>query len=246
VSEESLDGEEFADDDAPAHSAVYWLWRGVLILVGLLVVLPVFVVLLYRVVPPPTTPLAIITRLTGGPIYKQWMPLERISPYLVKAVIASEDDKFCSHHGFDWEAIDKAMAQNGRSRTLRGASTISQQTAKNLFLPASRTWIRKGIEAYFTVLLETFWPKRRIIEVYLNVVEWGPQRFGAEAAARMDFGKPAAALNAREAARLAAILPNPKIWRAVNPGPYVAARTDDIVARMGEVTRDRLDACIGR
>ncbi len=233
------------DNGRPRARGIRWA-RLLIYVLAVLVGLPVGLVLIYRVVPPPTTPLAIVTRLTSGPIAKQWMPLDRISPYLVKAVIASEDDKFCTHHGFDWQAIDKAMAQNQKSRTLRGASTISQQTAKNLFLPTSRTWVRKGFEAYFTVLLETLWPKRRILEVYLNVVEWGPQTFGAEAASKMDFGKPAAALNAREAARLAAILPNPKLWHAVNPGPYVAGRTDDIALRMGEVTRDHLDSCIGR
>lgn len=223
-----------------------WIRRIALVVFGTVVVLPVLIVLLYRFVPPPTTPLAAATWLTEGAITKEWVPLARMSPALAKAVIAAEDNKFCSHSGFDWEAIDKAMERNARGRTLRGASTISQQTAKNLFLPPSRNWLRKGFEAYFTVLIEGLWPKRRIMEVYLNIIEWGPRQFGAEAASRINFGKSASAITVADAARLAAILPNPRVWRANNPGPYVARRSGEIAARMGQVTRDRLDACLTR
>jgi monofunctional biosynthetic peptidoglycan transglycosylase len=162
----------------------------------------------------------------------------------VRAVIASEDGKFCSHHGFDVEAIDRALERNAVSNRLRGASSISQQTAKNLFLGPDRTWLRKGVEAYLTVLIETFWPKRRIMETYLNIAEWGPRRFGAEAAARANFRKPASQLSPLEAARLATILPSPLNYRADVPGPFVARQSQIILARMAEVRRDRLDACV--
>jgi monofunctional glycosyltransferase len=179
-----------------------------------------------------------------GPIEQRWLPLDAISPNLVRAVIAAEDDKFCSHHGFDMEAIDKAIERNAVSKRLRGASSISQQTAKNLFLGPDRTWLRKGVEAYLTVLIETLWPKRRIMETYLNIAEWGPRRFGAEAAARANFRKAASQLSPLEAARLATILPSPLNYRADAPGPFVARQSQVILARMAEVRRDRLDACI--
>lgn len=223
-----------------------WLSRILLILVGVMVILPVILVLILRFVPPPMTPLMLGTWLSDGPLTKTWMPLESISPNLVRAVIASEDGKFCSHYGFDLEAIDKALEHNTSGGSVRGASTISQQTAKNLFLSPDRTWIRKGIEAYLTVLIEALWPKKRIMETYLNIAEWGPRRFGAEAAAQANFKKPAAKLSVLEAARLATILPNPRNYRADAPGPYVVRQSAIIAARIGEVSRDRLDACVYR
>ncbi len=200
-------------------------------LIGIVVILPVSLILLFRFVPPPITPLMLGTLVTDGPISQRWVPLEAISPNLVRAVIGSEDGKFCSHYGFDLAAIDKALAANASGGNLRGASTISQQTAKNLFLSPDRTWTRKGIEAYLTVLLEALWPKRRIMETYLNIAEWGPRRFGAEAAAEADFHKPAAKLTVMEAARLATILPNPRNYRADAPGPYVARQSGVIAAQ---------------
>ena len=204
------------------------------------IALPAGLILTFRFVPPPMTPLMVFY---GGPVTQQWTPLESISPNLLQAVIASEDDKFCSHSGFDFEAIDQALDENAAGKRLRGASTISQQTAKNLFLLPDRTWVRKGIEAYLTVLLEALWPKRRILETYLNIAEWGPGRFGAEAAAQANFHKSAWQLTANEAARLATILPNPKEYKAEPPSPYVARQSQVILARMGEVKRDKLDAC---
>jgi monofunctional biosynthetic peptidoglycan transglycosylase len=183
-------------------------------------------------------------RLDSGPITKPWVPLTAISPNLVRAVIASEDSRFCSHHGFDWDAIDRALEQDAAGDRLRGGSTISQQTAKNLFLLPDRSWTRKGAEAWFTVLLEAMWPKRRIVETYLNIAEWGPQRFGAEAAARAEFGKPAANLSVSESARLATVLPNPRNYRAGKPGAYVLRQSQVVAARMAIVRRDRLDGCI--
>ena len=223
-----------------------WARRLVLAFLGVTVVVPVLLILLARFIPPVLTPLMLATWITEGRISTQWTPLRAISPNLVRAVIASEDDKFCSHSGFDFEAIDKALASNADGGRLRGASTISQQTAKNLFLSQNRTWVRKGIEAYLTTLIEALWPKQRIMETYLNIVEWGPGRFGAEAAAEANFKKPAAKLSIGEAARLATILPNPRLYRADKPGPYVTRQSAIIAARMGQVSRDRLDACVYR
>ena len=193
-------------------------------------------VVLYREVPPPLTPLMLIRRVEGYPITRSWRPLDRISPHLVRAVMAGEDARFCLHHGFDWAAIEDAWRryESGRGR-LRGASTISMQTAKNVFLWPGRDWPRKALEAYFTALIELAWGKRRIVEIYLNVVEWGPGIYGAEAAAEHYFRKPAAALDTEEAARLAAILPDPLRWSASRPGRYVAGRSAVIRARMPEV-----------
>jgi monofunctional glycosyltransferase len=223
-----------------------WLRRIILVIAGVTIVLPVSAILFFRFVPPLMTPLMLATAISDGGYVEHWVPLTAISPNLVRAVIASEDARFCSHHGFDWDSIDRAIAHNEDGLALRGASTISQQTVKNLFLSPARTWTRKGIEAYLTVLIETLWPKRRILEVYLNIAEWGPQIFGAEAAARADFRKPAAKLSALEAARLATVLPNPKAYRAARPGPYVARQSQVIAARMAQVSRDKLDACIYR
>jgi monofunctional biosynthetic peptidoglycan transglycosylase len=220
-----------------------WVRRTLVVLFGIVFVLPVMLVLLYRVVPPPTTPL-IIGMSFSQEVRQDWVPLSAMSANLVKAVIASEDSKFCSHSGFDWQAIQEALEYNASGQGVRGASTISQQTAKNLFLPPARTWIRKGVEAYFTVLVEGLWPKWRIMETYLNIVELGDGNFGVEAAAQDYYGKPAAELTRGEAARLAAILPNPRNYRVVDAGPYVTRRTNQIVGMMGAVTRDRLDDCV--
>ncbi len=199
-----------------------------------LVVVSLAPVVLYRFVDPPVTPLMVIRHFTdGAPIHKTWVPLARISPSQVRAVVASEDEKFCVHHGFDWVQMREAWHQflAGRHRP-RGASTISMQTAKNVFLWPWRSLLRKSIEAYFTVLIETVWGKPRILEVYLNVIEWGPGLYGAEAAARAYFGHPAATLSPREAALLAAVLPNPRRLSARAPGAYVEERAAAIRARM--------------
>ena len=223
-----------------------WARRLFLAFIGVTVVVPVLLILLARFIPPVLTPLMIATWISEGSIARQWTPLTAISPNLVRAVIASEDAKFCSHYGFDVEAIDKALAENADGGRLRGASTISQQTAKNLFLSQNRSFVRKGIEAYLTMLIEALWPKRRIIETYLNIAEWGPGRFGAEAASQANFKKPAAKLSVIEAARLATILPSPRVYRADRPGPYIVRQSAVVAARMEQVSRDRLDACIYR
>lgn len=215
------------------RSLIRRLFRLFLLSAGLFAAASVAVVGLYRVVTPPATPLMLLRAAQGYGMTKTWRPLAEISPNLVRAVIAGEDARFCEHHGFDWDAIEAAWQhyESGRGR-LVGASTISMQTAKNLFLWPGRDWPRKALEAWFTVWLETFWSKRRIIEVYLNVVEWGPGIYGAEAAARHSFGKSAASLTASEAARLAAVVPDPLDRSASRPGPAVRRHAAFILGEM--------------
>ncbi|MDG4474588.1 monofunctional biosynthetic peptidoglycan transglycosylase [Thiovibrio frasassiensis] len=162
----------------------------------------------------------------------QWVALEKMSPYAPLAAIASEDQKFFSHMGFDFEAIEKAWEHNQRRKRVHGASTISQQVAKNLFLWPGRSFIRKGLEVYFTLLLEGLWPKHRILEVYLNVAEFGPGIFGVEAASKVYFHKSAAKLNSAEAAILAAILPSPLRSSAARPSGYISERAWHIQQQM--------------
>lgn len=205
---------------------------------------PIAVTALYRFVPPPITYLMIERLFEGKGFDRRWRPLDEMSPRLVRAVIAAEDARFCQHHGFDFEAMEKAMEANAKGKKLRGGSTISQQTAKNVFLWPDRSYVRKGLEAYFTVLIETIWGKRRIMEVYLNSIEWGPGIYGAEAAALKNFGVGADKLTAAQSARLAAILPSPLKWKAAKPGPYVRKRSGKITRAAGTVRRDGLAACV--
>ncbi|MDO8288345.1 MAG: monofunctional biosynthetic peptidoglycan transglycosylase [Parvibaculum sp.] len=208
-------------------------WLGNVLLV--LVVVPALIFVVYRVVPPPVTPLMIIRLFEGYGLTKDWVPLSRISPNLQRAVIASEDAKFCQHRGFDWEAVDNAIERNARGQRTVGASTISMQTSKNLLLWPGRNFLRKGAEAYLTVWLEGLLPKRRIMELYLNEIEWGQGIYGAEAAARTYFGVSAAQLTPQQAALMAAVLPNPLNWRPDRPGPYISDRASTIRARMASV-----------
>jgi monofunctional biosynthetic peptidoglycan transglycosylase len=206
---------------------------------------PVTVTIVYRFIPPPLTYLMIQRAFEGRGFERDWVPLERISPKLVRAVIAAEDARFCQHRGFEFEAMKKAMEHNKRRpNRIRGGSTISQQTAKNVFLWPQRSYVRKGLEAYFTVLIETIWGKPRIMEVYLNSIEMGPGIYGAEAAAQHYFGVSADKLSATQAARLAAILPNPLKWRAAKPGPYVKRRSGKITRAAGTVREEGLAACV--
>lgn len=161
-----------------------------------------------------------------------WRDLEDIAAHLPVALVAAEDQNFATHHGFDLKAIERAREHNARGRKTRGASTISQQLAKNLFLWSGRSWVRKGVEAWYTLLIETLWPKRRILEVYANVAEFGDGIYGAQAAARSFFRKDASRLSSAESARLAAVLPNPKRYNAARPGPYVQRRTRAIERQM--------------
>ena len=197
-------------------------------------ILPAAIVLLYRVFPPPVTPLMFIR---GGEINYDWVPMKSIAPVLARSVLTAEDESFCQHSGFDKAAIQKALDDylDDDGGTLRGGSTISQQTAKNVLLWPGRTWLRKGLETGLTVLIEALWPKARIMEVYLNIVEWAPGVYGAEAAAQHHFKKSAAQLSAGEAALLAAALPNPRKWNASKPGPYVRTRADTLEGRAARV-----------
>lgn len=223
-----------------------WLRRILLTLIILFLPFPILLLLLFRIVPVPFTPQMIIGLLSGDAVRYEWRNMSEISPYLAKAVIGGEDEKFCRHHGFDWQSIDQAIRSHQRhpGKPLRGASTLTQQTARTLFLVPWRSWLRKGLEAYFTVLMEALWPKQRILAAYLNLVDWGHGYFGAEAAAQGYFHKRASALTARQAARLGAVLPDPEGWHAVHPGPYVTWRTGELLRRIRVVTRDRLDDCI--
>jgi len=215
--------------------------RILIILAFLAFVIPPLGMAFFAVVPVWTTPTLLVREMSGQGLVRVPVPLGTISPALIRAVIASEDTRFCQHKGFDWDAIDKASATNAEGGKLRGASTISQQTARTLFLVSWRSWVRKGAEAYLTVLTEFFWPKERILEAYLNTVDFGHGNYGAEAASEAYFGVPASALSPLQAARLAVILPDPDVWKASRPGPYVASRSRTILARMGEVRRDGLE-----
>lgn len=192
------------------------------------------IVALYRWLPVYVTPLVLIRTIEYGldgkwvPIHKDWVSIEEISPHLQKAVIASEDPKFLSHYGFDFEAISRAYEANKTRKIKVGASTITQQTAKNVFLYPSRTYFRKGLEAYFTVLMELLWDKKKILEVYLNVVELGSGVYGAEAAAQYYWKKPASKLTQGESQLFAAILPNPRKWNPKRPTSLVLKRRNFI------------------
>ncbi len=202
------------------------------------------IVVIHRFVNPLVTPLMIsrvIESVFGQRnklgIHKNWRSINHISPNMVRAVMASEDQLFLEHHGFDWDAIKSAMQYNKRKKgkKVRGASTISQQTAKNVFLWPSRTWIRKGLEVYFTFLIEIIWSKERIMEVYLNVIETGDGIYGTEAAARKYFKTSAAKLTKNQAASIAAILPLPLKWSPVKPNQRVQSRAGWIQNQMDSI-----------
>lgn len=202
-------------------------------------------VVAYRFINPPVTPLMVIRlfeQASGGQtvkMKKSWVPLSDISHNLQLAVVASEDNRFTEHAGFDLEAIEKARDYNERKqgKRVRGASTISQQTAKNVFLWPQRSWVRKGLEVYFTALIELVWGKKRIMEVYLNVFETGKGIYGAEAASRVYFQKAASKLTRGESALIAAILPNPQKWNPASPTTYLRGRQQWILWNMGNIEK---------
>jgi len=222
-----------------------WLRRIVrigLMLLLLVLTAPTALVLIYRDFAPPGTPLMVFRLIEGEGIRKDWQPLENISRHVPAAVIAMEDNLFCEHDGFDWAAIFEAAADQVRGEgRLRGGSTISQQASKNVFLWPGRTFVRKGLEVPFTFMIEWAWGKRRIMEVYLNVIEWGPGIYGVEAAAKHYFGKSSSKLTRREAALLAAILPNPRRWSAAKPTVFINRRANMARARMRDI--GQLAAC---
>lgn len=199
--------------------------------------------LLYMFLPPPATPLMLIRVIENiaeekiPAVNKDWVSLDNISQNLVLAVIASEDNNFESHYGIDFKAIEKARKLNAKGKKIRGASTITQQTAKNVFLWQARTYVRKGLELYFSGLIELFWGKKRIMEVYLNVIEMGDGIYGAEAASQFYFHKPAKNLSRSEAAAIAAVLPNPRRWRPDKPTPYIVKKKSWIMWNMNNVVK---------
>lgn len=208
------------------------------------VVVPVTWSAVYLFADPPTNVLMLKRAAEGETIRHYPVSIDDMSPHIIRAVIAAEDGNFCTHDGFDVQAIQNAMEANARSQRVRGGSTVSQQTAKNLFLWPERSWIRKGFETYFTGLIEFMWPKERIMEAYLNTAEWGDGNFGIEAAARARFNTSAKDLTPRQAAVLAAVLPSPNRWRADSPGPYVRGRAATIAQRAGVVRNEHLAACV--
>lgn len=216
------------------------IWRRVAIFVAAYVLLTSLWVLIYRIVPPPGTPLMLIRWVEDGTAPAQdWQPDKVFPDHLKRAVIAAEDARFCLHRGFDWKAIEQAWDRNQSGKKLRGGSTISMQTAKNIFLWHGEArwarWLRKGFEAYFTLLIEYGWGKDRILEIYLNVAEWGPGIYGASAASNYYFKKPVNKITRHEAALLAAVLPNPRRFNAGAPSGYVLSRANTIQARMNDI-----------
>ncbi len=204
--------------------------------VGFFIVISVVLVVVFKFIPVWYTPLMLSRKIDAvlegkeSGIYRDWEPYENISKEMALAVIASEDQNFPEHWGFDFDQLYNALTED--RKRLRGASTISQQVARNVFLWTGRSYIRKGLEAWFTVLIELIWGKERILEVYLNVAETGPMTFGVEAASRRFYKKPAKALSRAEAARIAAVLPNPNRFSVRNPSAYVNKRTNDIMRQM--------------
>jgi monofunctional biosynthetic peptidoglycan transglycosylase len=201
-------------------------------------------VLIYRFVPPPITVTMIGDVFAGRGLHKDWMPIREIDRDMVRAAISAEDSKFCQHNGFDFEAIEDAAKRNASGGRIRGGSTISQQTAKTTFLWNGGGYARKGIEAWFTFLIEHLWGKRRIMEVYLNNAETGLGTYGVNAASQRYFGHDSSAMSPTEAARIAAVLPLPKKRGAVAPKGFTRRYGNTIAARIGVVARDGLDACV--
>jgi monofunctional biosynthetic peptidoglycan transglycosylase len=221
---------------------VSWIVRLILVfLIG-----SVLWVLAYRFVNPPITFTMLSDVFAGRGITREWMPISEIDRDMVRAAIAAEDGKFCSHHGFDYQAIENAMQRNASGGRIRGGSTISQQTAKNAFLWQNGGYLRKGMEAWFTFLIENLWGKRRIMEVYLNLDETGIDTYGVNAGSQRYFGHDASAMTPTEAARLAAVFPLPKKRGAVAPQGFTRRYGNIIAARISVVGRDGLDACIYR
>jgi monofunctional biosynthetic peptidoglycan transglycosylase len=207
-------------------------------------IISVLWVLAYRIVNPPITATMVGDIIAGRGATRDWMPIGQIDRDMVRAAIAAEDGKFCSHHGFDVQAIENAMKRNASGGRIRGGSTISQQAAKNAFLWQGGGYARKGVEAWFTFLIEHLWGKRRIMEVYLNLAETGIGTYGVNAGSERYFGHDASAMSATEAARIAAVLPLPKKRGAVAPKGFTRRYGNIIAARIPAVARDNLDACV--
>lgn len=219
-----------------------WVLRLIAKIILWFFVITIGLTVVYKFVPIPITPLMLIRVWEQAfddkkevRLYKDWVPMSKISKHLPQAVYAAEDQKFMDHNGFDREAMQKAWENNQKGNRVKGASTISQQTSKNVFLWPARTLVRKGFEAYFTVLIEFIWGKERIMEVYLNVIEMGEGIYGAEAASQYYFKKSAAQLTRQEAALIAATLPNPRRWSPARPTPYIYGRQAWILRQMNNL-----------
>lgn len=224
-----------------ARRAARWTIKAVLIFV----IGSILWVGLYRFVPPPVTVTMLANAMDGRGITKDWMALDEMSPNMARAAIGAEDGNFCTHHGFDFKAIQKAMASNFQGdRRIRGGSTISQQTAKNAFLWQNGGYFRKGLEAWFTVLIELLWSKHRIMEVYLNLAETGIGTYGANAGSMRYFHHDASRLTRAEAARIAAVLPLPKKREAVSPSGFTRIYGNRIARRIGQVRAYGQDSCL--
>jgi monofunctional biosynthetic peptidoglycan transglycosylase len=216
-----------------------WVFR----LLATFLIGSVALVILYRFIDPPLTPLMIIRSLEGVGggslvgVKKDWISIDDVSPALLRSVIGAEDGRFFIHNGVDWKAVEQARQRNERSngKKLYGASTISMQCARNVFLWQGRNYIRKALEVYFTYLMEFFWNKKRILEVYINVIEWGDGIYGVEGASETYFGIPASQLNPHQAALLAAVLPNPRVWNPAKPTRYISSRASKIQGRAAGV-----------
>jgi monofunctional biosynthetic peptidoglycan transglycosylase len=212
------------------------------LIIGFLV-MSLLTVVVYKFVPPPLTPIMVLRVIEGVfdgqmvGITKTWKSYEEISPNIYRALVSGEDARFMSHNGIDWKAVENAKRYNAAHEGVRkhGASTITMQTAKNAFLWHGRNYVRKGLEAYFTYLIEAIWGKKRILEIYVNIIEWGPGIYGVEAASQEYFKKSSTNLTKNEAALLAAIVPNPRRWSAAKPTDYIIKRQNFIMGRMGGV-----------
>ena len=214
--------------------------RGLLWAAAIVLLAPLLVLAVYRFVPPPGTPLMLIRLTEGEDRRYRWVPLKAMAPSLPRLVVAAEDNLFCRHWGFDLKALEERVASALDGEETRGASTISMQVAKNLFLWPSRSFVRKGLEAWLTPYVELMLPKRRILEIYLNIVEWGPGLYGAEAAAQTHFRVPASRLTPQQASQLAAVLPNPRRWSAGSPTAYIQGRAQIYRQRVPQLGPDYL------
>jgi monofunctional glycosyltransferase len=223
-----------------AYRIGWWIGRAIVFFIAG----SVLWVLVYKFVPPPFTFTMAGDLIAGRGVTKDWMSLSAMDPNMARAAIAGEDGKFCSHRGFDRDAIEDAMRRNAKGGRIRGGSTISQQTAKNAFLWQGGGYFRKGLEAYFTVLIEAIWGKRRIMEVYLNIAETGIGTYGANAGAHRYFGHDASSLTPTEAARIAAVLPLPKKREAITPSGFTKRHGNRLARWVGVVRRDGLDGCL--
>ncbi len=221
----------------------HWFRRLFEAVLWLIVIVHLYALAL-RIVPAPGTVLMVQRAIAGETIRRDWTPIENISPHLPRAILGGEDSRFCDHRGIDFEAVQDALSDNAEGGRRRGGSTITQQTAKNVFLWNGGGYARKAVEAWAALYTNVVWGKRRTMEIYLNVAEWGDGIFGAEAAAQARFGKPAKDLTKREAALLAAVLPSPNKWRVDPPSAFVSGRASTLMQRAEVIRTSKYDSCL--